>query len=295
MKNPAGSAPTRTLETLGQNRDALLKRLTELLRADSRVEAVWLSGSFGRGENDEWSDLDLHVAVKDESFRGIIENPNEFFEYAGKPLLVQWVDGESYSMPGGRFWLVMYPNTVEVDWNIGPVSQAVYPAASQMLFDRVGLRVAPEPAPASLEERQNAANHSTKFFWAMAPIAVKYAGRGHTRLAVLQMGLLEDAFTRFWYALNRPEYLKAEKYHQNRKLEPELDAVLPRLGAVITPASVLAVIGQFCREAEKLNPALNELGVEIPYELIDEQKKLIFQAEIIAGAGGSRPDEGSRR
>src|SRR5690348_4196799 len=86
MGNPAGSGATRTLETLGQNRDALLKRLTEGLQADPRVEAAWLTGSFGKGESDEWSDLDLNVVVTDESFNLLAENPQELFDLGGKQL-----------------------------------------------------------------------------------------------------------------------------------------------------------------------------------------------------------------
>lgn len=45
----------------------------EVLRADSRVLAVWLAGSLATGQADPWSDLDLHICVADEAidaFRG---------------------------------------------------------------------------------------------------------------------------------------------------------------------------------------------------------------------------------
>lgn len=295
MASEDAAVANLALETVGIERDALLKKLTGALQTDGRVEAAWLSGSFGRQEADEWSDLDLHVLVKDDFFQEIVAQPAEVFEYAGKPLLVQWVDGNSWSMPGGRFWLVMYPGAIDVDWNIGPASQAARPVASLVLFDRFGVPVASEPPPASFEERRVAARSDVTFFWAMVPIAVKYAGRGHTRLAVGQTGLLQEAFTRLWRVLYRPEHLKAEPYHQNRRLEADLDARLPRFGAVITPESALAVIKEFCQEAERLNPALSELGVEVPTELIGEVKGLIALAELAAKIGGSRPNEGSRR
>jgi len=54
------------LASYTHTRDDLLERIVATLQADSRVVAAWLSGSFGRGVEDAWSDLDLHVAIEDE-------------------------------------------------------------------------------------------------------------------------------------------------------------------------------------------------------------------------------------
>jgi predicted nucleotidyltransferase len=59
---------SKVLQQLNQKRDALLDKLTAALEADPRIAALWLTGSFGRDENDEWSDLDLHVPISDEHF-----------------------------------------------------------------------------------------------------------------------------------------------------------------------------------------------------------------------------------
>jgi len=45
------------------SRELLLRHILAELKADARVAAVWLTGSIGRGEDDAWSDLDLHVAI----------------------------------------------------------------------------------------------------------------------------------------------------------------------------------------------------------------------------------------
>lgn len=47
------------------DRDSLLVELTDLLRADERVRALWLSGSLGRRTADAWSDIDLLAVVAD--------------------------------------------------------------------------------------------------------------------------------------------------------------------------------------------------------------------------------------
>lgn len=45
------------------DQQALLDQLTAALAADPRVRSAWLSGSFGKGQSDAWSDIDLTVVV----------------------------------------------------------------------------------------------------------------------------------------------------------------------------------------------------------------------------------------
>lgn len=55
-------------------RSAAARRLSETLNLlaaacgdDQRVRAAWLKGSFARGEADEWSDIDLHLLIRDQA------------------------------------------------------------------------------------------------------------------------------------------------------------------------------------------------------------------------------------
>lgn len=43
--------------------DRLLQQLTGALTQDPRILGLWLTGSFGRGEGDRWSDIDLWAEV----------------------------------------------------------------------------------------------------------------------------------------------------------------------------------------------------------------------------------------
>jgi predicted nucleotidyltransferase len=43
---------------------ALIEAIRRTLEADNRVEAAWLSGSFGKGDADDFSDVDVLVLVK---------------------------------------------------------------------------------------------------------------------------------------------------------------------------------------------------------------------------------------
>jgi hypothetical protein len=54
--------------------EKLIARAVEALRADDRVLAAWLVGSFAVGEADPWSDIDLHFLVPDASAEDLKES-----------------------------------------------------------------------------------------------------------------------------------------------------------------------------------------------------------------------------
>ncbi|WP_421383721.1 nucleotidyltransferase domain-containing protein [Bacillus salacetis] len=53
--------------------DRAVESISESLKKDELVQAVFLKGSMGRGENDEHSDVDLYVLVKEEDERAFLE------------------------------------------------------------------------------------------------------------------------------------------------------------------------------------------------------------------------------
>ncbi|HEU0164453.1 MAG TPA: aminoglycoside 6-adenylyltransferase, partial [Thermomicrobiales bacterium] len=115
-----------TLAGYAHRRDALLARIVEVLEADPRVVAAWLSGAHGRGVADAWSDLDLHVAVEDAALAAFLDERDDFYRRFGEPVLVQ-EEMPSNAMPASRFQLVIYAGPVEVDWTIGPLREETRP------------------------------------------------------------------------------------------------------------------------------------------------------------------------
>lgn len=278
-----------SLRRYARERDALLDRIVRALEADERVSSVWLSGSFGRGAADEWSDFDLHVAVRDEEFPAFLNERPALYRRVGTPLHVQPEKVPSNSMPGGHFQLVYYTGPVEVDWNIGPTSQARRPAASTLLVDRAGIPVL-APPPLSPAERQAQAEYWLSFFWAMAPIAVKYAGRGESRQAASQIDLIETAFIALWRLVEQPDGPTPWAPTTNRPLDPDLEARLPRLGRTIDPPAALRVIRALCADVARLHPALAALGAAVPSAMPEETATLaaIAAETMPAGHGDDR-------
>lgn len=60
---------------LGRLRDALLDEVLGGLRADPEVDGVALIGSLGRGEADNWSDVDLLVLMSDRAVARFAAEP----------------------------------------------------------------------------------------------------------------------------------------------------------------------------------------------------------------------------
>lgn len=257
--------PHLALPRYAAARNDLLARIVGELEANPRVVAVWLAGSFGRETEDAWSDLDLHIAVADEHYPAFWAERPRLFERVGRPVLIQPEMPSNGSLPGGSFQLVLYASPdgpIEVDWSAGPASEATRPAASHLIFDRVGISVA-TPPPLTADERRGHAEWWLTFFWAMAPIGVKHAGRGESRQAAAQIDLLTTSLIALWRLVEQPDGPNPWEPVANRPLDPELDARLPRLGWTIDPAATLRVITDLCAETERLHPALAVLDVTI--------------------------------
>ncbi len=101
--------------------EALIARATRVFRADPRVLAVYLVGSFAVGNSDAWSDVDLQCVVRDDdvddvaaTWRGIVEAiaPTvsiQAFPFAtgGACITVEWLHFDivfhgASSVDGGR-------------------------------------------------------------------------------------------------------------------------------------------------------------------------------------------------
>lgn len=53
---------------------ALMEQLVQVLAADPRIRAAWLSGSLARGGGDAWSDVDLTVEVDEADRRACLSD-----------------------------------------------------------------------------------------------------------------------------------------------------------------------------------------------------------------------------
>lgn len=177
---------TRTTDALREHREdraVLLASLTDSLQADPRVSAAWLHGSFGRGEADDLSDLDLWVAV---SGLPVAEAAAMF---SGHAALADSLIGAKQSFdiapPGGGFLASQHEGrrgSLEIDWSWQPQSALSLPAQAKVLLRPSGqnpLAAVPSLPGVKLDRGigESPVEGGLWFTWLMIGVAAKRLAR----------------------------------------------------------------------------------------------------------------------
>jgi hypothetical protein len=192
------SAPL-TLLQYASARETLLQSIWHDLEADPHYVAAWLGGSFGRGEQDALSDLDLFVVVADDyaadlcarsarAASGSIPARLALYTRFGEPVNIH--ENQDFAPANGCFSAVLYHQPpIMVDWTLMPRSAARRPACTRLLFDQAAVPVQPVPnAPVlSLKERAVRLSERAAFFWMMAAVTAKYIVRGDAAAAQVML------------------------------------------------------------------------------------------------------------
>jgi predicted nucleotidyltransferase len=99
------------LAPVGERYAALYQRAVTVLAADERVRAVWLGGSVARGVADAGSDLDLIVAIDDESLEGFQDDRPRWLEAIAPTVLRRLAETYVHCVTatGERFDVVVEP------------------------------------------------------------------------------------------------------------------------------------------------------------------------------------------
>ena len=183
--------------SLKRTRDTALQEIGDLLERDDRFEAAWLGGSFGRGEEDEYSDLDLTAVVSNAHAPELCERQRatgagtiparlDIISAIGKPVVVH--EHHANAPAGGSFTAVIYASGLAVDWTLIPAEGAVRSTATRLLFDRMGIPVAGAGAPGG-PLRTDRLSERYAFFWLLAiPAAKAWRRRDRVKFhALLEM------------------------------------------------------------------------------------------------------------
>jgi len=176
-----------SLEVYRQNRDALLAKIVTELSNDKRFVAAWLTGSYGRNDADEVSDLDLRLVVADPYREALCTRREQvshqttderfmLFSKFGTPALIH--ENNNNAPEGGTFTFVLYADSaLMIDWILIPLSRAKRDHPSRLLFDKVNIPVS-FPEPEEVEQSRKFVAEQWAFFWMMTAITIKYTLRG---------------------------------------------------------------------------------------------------------------------
>jgi predicted nucleotidyltransferase len=183
------------VETLARHaaqRDAWLREIVERLEEDDRLVAAWLLGSLGNGTADELSDIDIFVVIDDRNAEEVLAHSLQEVARFGETTWLHDLPGNA--PPGGAYVSAGFqsaPLPIAVDWYWQQLDHAVLPSDARVLFQKAAIPPATPPASfAELMSRRDVvigpdSDHGTPsdadriaFFWAMVPVAAKYAVRG---------------------------------------------------------------------------------------------------------------------
>jgi hypothetical protein len=120
---------------LARLRDRLLGQMLGLLEADLAVAGVALVGSLGRGEEDNWSDIDLLILASDQFIRQFVTEPAAS-PWARADLLS---DGRHNSPAGATSLGATHIRSglpLRVDLHVHPADRTPWPADSRVVFER---------------------------------------------------------------------------------------------------------------------------------------------------------------
>jgi predicted nucleotidyltransferase len=176
------------LKSYRQSREALLAQIIQELSDDERLLAAWLTGSYGRNDADDVSDLDIKIVVA-EPYSEILcarqeqvshkttEGRLALFSRFGKPAVIH--ENNHNAPENGTFTFVLYSESaLMIDWVLMSQINAERPFQSVPLFDRGNIPVSSPPAPEELEDSKKTAAEIWAFFWMMTAVTTKYIIRG---------------------------------------------------------------------------------------------------------------------
>lgn len=268
-------------------RDRLLARVTRLLGDDPRVPAAWLTGSFGRGEADRLSDLDLTVVVADAASERLCARPWQvgagtteerlaLVGSVGEPVVLH--ENHHNAPAGGSFTHVVYAGMgVSIDWVLVPQSRARRPEPSRLLFDDTGVPLQAGDAPESPAARAEAAAERVAFFWMVAFPATKAALRREPVEFQLLLVMLHETVR------DIERLIRGEPWRYRRASGAPLATSYPEQAAALRA---------LCERVRGLGPTLAALGAEgpdAPMAAIEALPMAAIEALLAAG-----PPRGSR-
>lgn len=177
---------------------AALRRMVSALWTQGDVAALWLGGSFARGEADADSDLDLRVAVAPDRLPA-------WAELDPVLLLKEPVVGvQKMGWGGTAFYHVVLENGVIVDLLVQASDQAPpedYTLTLACRDDAFGALLAQAHLPPSEEPAANpeTIRQAVVDFWIGSHKHAKVIGRGLDPIVLFGLGLELSPLMRLWY------------------------------------------------------------------------------------------------
>lgn len=261
----------------------LIQRIRALLQDDPRVVSAWLEGAIARGEEDDFSDIDLWIAVRDDAVEHFVAQRELFAAQAG-PVLSVLYPALTESVEGMESFQVLFedqPPTLTLDVSVQakscvtPFDPNSIAEECVVLFDKSELLRyhAADPAEADAYIAELYDDCSVRF-WHALPRVLACVHRGDL-LEAMQLSLqrIEDCVTlyRMQHAPAKVDWgWKDVEYDLPEDAIGELYACVPELSEKSLRKKLSVIARLFLRQQKVLS---RTFGRELPEELIHHVMK----------------------
>jgi predicted nucleotidyltransferase len=253
---------------LPHNHQIVLNHFVTACQKDERVVATFLGGSYAKGTNDAYSDLDLFLITTDETYEDFLVERKTFVHLMGKPLFL-----EDFGIPHGIFYI--FPNGTEGDLWISRESQFshIHVGPYKVLLDKKGILVnAVFPRhKADHSEQIEALRQQIYWFWHELSHFITAIGRGqlwwaYGQLEAMRLACVNLARLRYNFSdieVGEEPYFKVEQALPGAYLAP-LQATYCPMELEAMHQAALVILGFY----QELAPPLARVyGMTYPADL----------------------------
>ena len=201
---------------------AVLGGFVAACRADERVVAAFLGGSYARGAADAYSDLDLGLITADAAYEDFLAGREAFIRRLGEPVFL-----EDFDHPSNLFFI--FPDGTEGELAVGREGEFTHIHAGpyRVLVDKQGVlanAVFPRPEPDPAEQRETL-RRLVAWFWHDLSHFITAMGRGqlwwaHGQLEVLRRICVNLVRLREDFAAGADGYEKLDQALPVERLSP---------------------------------------------------------------------------
>jgi len=243
---------------LPDNHQIVLDRFIAACRADDRIVAAFLGGSYASDKADRFSDLDLFFVTTDEAYEDFLVERESFVRLLGEPLFL-----EDFCVPHGYCFILS--NATEGEFWFGSESRFkdIVSGPYRTLLDKKGI-LAGEVFPPHIADQVKQIEllrYQIGCFWHDLSHFIKAMGRRQLWFAYGQIEVLRQicvTLARLRYDFSDPyvaeePYFKIEQALPIEKLSPLQETFCPMdYAAMIQAAQVI------CRFYQDIAPGLAE-------------------------------------
>ncbi len=252
---------------------ALLERITAVLKADGRVRAAFLRGSFYSGQPDMYSDLDLFAVVETSDAEAFLEQGRAVLAEVGRLI---WVSQVDTNPPMLR---TLFPGPIRVNLSIVTIENIPPYEGWRVLFDTMGvLDTRPHPPDtADPLQPEHVAALCDEFWWNLFN-SVGQLKRGHLWMALYQLDLCRSTLAQIMRWRRDPERPFERFVALEQHLTAEDQQAIAQTLASYDPRDITMAL--LCA-ADAFDPAAREvaarLGAAYPSELAHATKEYFIR------------------